>query len=373
MIKRMIVKNFTSLRRIDITLGPLNLFIGANASGKANLLEVLRVVEGVGNGLTIDQVLNGRPRTATCTEWEGIRGGNQLAYPIGLEGTETTIELHGSFPETETAQGRGKTEQADRMSACDWEFLIRFSAAEARVTRQRFKVNSGVHEPDQITDFAQSVGRALAKFQALKLETAVLRQYSEQADAQRIGDRGEEFASLMQTICSNQRTKAAYLTWLRAFCPGASDDVGVEYAAEQKLMFALREKGHNFPAAILSDGTLRFAALAAAFLQPDMPSLLTIQGLDNGIHPTRAKVLLELLRSQAEVTNTQVVATTRSAAVLNWLNEADYRTTFVCKREPESGQSYIHALSEVPHFLEVVKTTALSDLVAEGWLEAAAR
>ena len=83
MIKRMIVKNFKSLRRIDITLGPLNLFIGANASGKANLLEVLRVVEGVGNGLTIDQVLNGRPRTATCTEWEGIRGGNQLAYPIG--------------------------------------------------------------------------------------------------------------------------------------------------------------------------------------------------------------------------------------------------------------------------------------------------
>ena len=39
MIDRIIVENFKSLRRIDLTLGRMNLFVGANASGKSNFLD----------------------------------------------------------------------------------------------------------------------------------------------------------------------------------------------------------------------------------------------------------------------------------------------------------------------------------------------
>jgi predicted ATPase len=48
----------------------------------------------------------------------------------------------------------------------------------------------------------------------------------------------------------------------------------------------------------LSDGTLRFAALTAAFFQPDMPAVLTIEEIENGIHAHRVRLLVELLRSQ---------------------------------------------------------------------------
>ena len=36
MIDRIVIENFKSLRRVDLALGRMNLFIGANASGKSS-------------------------------------------------------------------------------------------------------------------------------------------------------------------------------------------------------------------------------------------------------------------------------------------------------------------------------------------------
>ena len=79
MIDRVIIENFKSLRRIELSLGPLNLFIGTNASGKSNFLDVLHVLQGIGNGFTISEILDGKPRSATSEVWEGIRGGSSNA------------------------------------------------------------------------------------------------------------------------------------------------------------------------------------------------------------------------------------------------------------------------------------------------------
>ena len=48
MIDRIVVENFKSLRRVDLKLGRMNLLIGANASGKSNFLDALRVLQGIG-------------------------------------------------------------------------------------------------------------------------------------------------------------------------------------------------------------------------------------------------------------------------------------------------------------------------------------
>ena len=168
-----------------------------------------------------------------------------------------------------------------------------------------------------------------------------------------------------------RKLKDIYLSWLRELRPEEVDDVGVLRGAVGEPLFMLRESGREFPATVLSDGTLRFAALAAALFQPDMPSLLMMEEIENGIHASRLRLLLELLRSQAEEAGTQIVATTHSATVLDWLSEEDYKTTFFCKRDEETGESRIRALADVPRFLDVVKETPASELFAEGWLEAA--
>ncbi len=434
MIDRIVVENFKSLRRVDLTLGRMNLFVGANASGKSNFLDLLRVLQGIGNGFTIGEILDGKPRSATNAVWDGIRGGSRLACfsDAGEDrgNGDVAIEVHG-----QGAVGPFQKWLTSRAERSGWALLVAFSPAAGCVTRERFEVDKVIYDTARIEDSSQKdpkdsvwcpvegaqgwrvklqrtrpalgqlaragwrhgiggaedveqlnrsadargyyvdksrgVARLLANIQPVEPELPMLRAYSQVGDVQRMGDRGENFAALVQTICQDGRTKDAYLSWLRQLRPEEIDDVGVRHGAMNEPLFVLRENGRDFPAAVLSDGTLRFAALAAAFFQPDMPDLITIEEIENGIHASRARLLLELLRSQAEAASTQVVATTHSAAVLDWLGEEDYQTTFVCKRDEETGESRICPLTEVPHFVDVVKKKPVSELLSEGWLEAA--
>lgn len=127
MIDRIVVENFKSLRRVDLKLGRMNLLIGANASGKSNFLDVLRVLQGIGAGFTIGEILDGKPKSATSEVWDGIRGGSSKACSAADRSGAVTIEAHGRFED-----GASRT----------WEILVAFSPTAGQVTHERFKVGS---------------------------------------------------------------------------------------------------------------------------------------------------------------------------------------------------------------------------------------
>ncbi len=423
MIDRIVVENFKSLRRVDLKLGRMNLLIGANASGKSNFLDALRVLQGIGAGFTISEILDGKPKSATSEVWDGIRGGSSKACYAAADGSgAVTIEAHGRFED-----GASRT----------WELRIAFSPTAGQVTHEQFNVDSqtvyafasnlnawsqnlffqgptsvqpwlgrlaagipglqvgkeggvparhgdgklafGIPDLPQemkervqkYVDPAAKVAALLANAQRLDPSPAALREYSRSHHVRRLGDHGENFAALVRTIGQNDVLKDAYLAWLRQLRPEEVEDVGTLSGAVGEPMFMLRENGREFPAPVLSDGTLRFAAITAAFFQDDMPGLLTIEEIEKGLHASRVQVLLELLRSQAEVTGTQVVATTHSAAVLDWLQEEDYKTTFLFRRDETTGESRVRPLADVPRFMDVVKKKPVSELFSEGWMEMA--
>lgn len=98
---------------------------------------------------------------------------------------------------------------------------------------------------------------------------------------------------------------------------------------------------------------------------------MNIEEIEHAIHPSRVRLLVELLRSRSAVGSTQVMVGTHSPLVLALVEEAGYATTFFYKRYKSSGESKIAPLISVPHFLEVVRKQPISKLFAEGWLEAA--
>lgn len=393
MITRIVIENFKSLRMVDLSLGRMNLFIGANASGKSNFLDALRVLEGIGNGFTIREILNGKPRSSASEAWEGIRGGSAHACFSGANGTEEiTITVYGKF---------------ETPPALNWKYDVVFSPrGEGKVIREYINMgkseysSDNLHEqldriPDSpkisrqpvlggyveidLEEASKSVyinaepknrlATSLSDAQHIDLDIKILRSYSQSDYAQRIGNQGEDFAALIRTICQDDKIKDAYLTWLQGFRQEEVDDVGTWLGAVGEPMFMLRENGRDFPAPVLSDGTLRFAAIAAAFFQSDMPHIMTIEEIENGIHASRVQLLLELLRSQSELAKTQVVATTHSGTILDWLQEEDYGATFLCTRDESTGESSISPLTEVPHFMEIVRKRPVSELLSEGWME----
>ena len=439
MIDRIVIENFKSLRHVDLKLGRVNLLVGANGSGKSNVIDALRVLQGIGNGFTISEIFDGKPEDARNAKWEGIRGGGRYAAfrdPGGEGVGGMGFQMHGRFAGGPFSKWVGaEKRRADGEPALPWELLVEVDDAAAVVTRECFTVDAVVYDTDDAVrrsqedppracslraaegwtvpwdrerpllgqlargpwerglgtagsagdlraletadaarairaDQARGVAEALANIRRVEPELRFLRDYARVGKVRKLGDQGENFAAVVQAICDDKTDKDVYLSWLRELRPEQVEDVGVLSGAVGEPLFMLRENGRELPAMVLSAGTLRFAAVVAAFFQPDMPSVMALEEIENGVHANRLRMLLELLRTQAEETDTQVVATTHSATVLDWLEERDYETTFLCKRDEATGESRIRALSEVPQFLDVVKKTPASELLTEGWLEA---
>jgi len=421
MITRIEIEGFKSLQKVALDLGHLNLFIGTNASGKSNFFDALRVLQGIGYGFTVDEIFNGKPKSAGSEVWEPIRGGSEKAAYIHIkenfsDNQDQVIKFHVELliaREMKDKEGQKMAEYPpwkidysigiSPRSECvmsekfvlnsipiyDSEginntsnsssFKVNYFNDEAAEDRQQLEfektrpVLCQIHEKIRIylkhEEAFHKCINSLSNMQRIEPIPTKLREYSQTPNAKRMGEQGENFAALVNTILANKRLKSGYLSWLQELTPAEFEDVIILKGAKKEPLFALRENGIDYPGEILSDGTLRFAAITAAFFQPDMPDVMTIEEIENGIHPSRLRLLVELLKSQSQ--NQQVMATTHSPIVLAWLQEPDFKTTFFCKRDEETGASLITPLDQVPRFMDLVKKQSVIDLFTEGWLEGA--
>lgn len=411
MIRRIVIERFKSFERVDLTLGHFNLFIGPNASGKSNFLDALRVLQGIGYGLTIDEILNGKPKSPIGEAWEGIRGGdlytgfarggfgfeqdppsNRVALdaevalsPTGGPGQYRIVFdpfLRQIVEESLTVGGRslfsasmktGSEEPAPSIQAV-FPRSPSPGADQAEIgfgptlPVLSYCTKLPVTPPDQ-REACSRVSESLADLQSFDPAPRILRQYSSSASARRMGSLGEDFASVVKQIGENGQSRKAYLSWLKQLTPRELDDIHLFEGALKEPLFGLRLGLMNFPAPVLSDGTLRFAALAAAFFQPSMPRMMAFEEIENGVHPSRLRLVLDLMRSQSKSPAPQVFATSHSPVILDWLNEEDYPFVFLCRRNAESGASEIRTLAEL---LKAAPPgdVRLSDLAVEGWFEA---
>ncbi len=76
---------------------------------------------------------------------------------------------------------------------------------------------------------------------------------------------------------------------------------------------------HPLPAHRLSDGTLRFLALAAILLQPDPPPLICLEEPELGMHPDMIRMVARMIVGAAA--KTQLIITTHSEHLLTALQD----------------------------------------------------
>ena len=144
------------------------------------------------------------------------------------------------------------------------------------------------------------------------------------------------------------------------------------------------DPGDVTPARELSDGLLRFLAIAVALLtadrgldvDPGSPLdaqvqarvLLVIEELENGLHPSMAARLLTLIRETSAETGAQVILTTHSPALLNALSGDGANSVVVCYRNEETWRSDLARLTELPGYAQAMAQGRIGDLVSEGRL-----
>lgn len=356
MITDIEIEGFKSFERVRLKLGGFNLFIGANASGKSNFFDALRVLQGIAYGFTVDEIFNGKPKGAGSEVWEGIRGGWQWASNMRRDPSPA---------------GNVRLSIAGASEEGAFRYTVRLLPDRGEIFSEEFKTDKGLWQGIPLSNRSslQERLREVGHMQQLVPVSDLLRVYSQARHAKRMGERGENFAAVVQSIVQDERLRSAYLSWLSRLTPMELDDIRVLEGALNEPIFALCEGDSVLPAPILSDGTLHFAAITAAFFQPDMPAIITLEEIENGIHPSRIRLLLELLKSQSSISGPQVFATTHSPVVLAWLDEKDYETTFLFTKDEATGASIVTPLSEVPRLIDLVRKRSLGELFMEGWLE----
>lgn len=127
--------------------------------------------------------------------------------------------------------------------------------------------------------------------------------------------------------------------------------------------------GGKVSAYSMSDGTLRFLAMLAALLSDDPALLYFFEEIDNGIHPSRLRLLIDLLETQTEKGPMQVVTTSHSPDLLSIVNDKTFSNMSVVCRLEDASDAIIRPVSEIPNAADLRRTQGLGRLHASGWME----
>jgi predicted ATPase len=114
---------------------------------------------------------------------------------------------------------------------------------------------------------------------------------------------------------------------------------------------------------------LRFLALRAAMLGPDPARFYFFEELDNGIHPTRLYLLLQLIEQSVAKGTIQIVGTTHSPQLLGFLSETARESASLVYRLAGQPDARIRRILDIPEARQVLKGHNLARLHESGWLE----
>jgi predicted ATPase len=147
------------------------------------------------------------------------------------------------------------------------------------------------------------------------------------------------------------------------------DDFILEPTAENPDVIRLewRQRGLDYPflAHHLSDGTLRFMALAVLLLQPAPPSLIVIDEPELGLHPAAIELLAALLHEAAD--RTQLLVATQSPTLIDHFEPEE-----VVVVDRVNGASRFNRLEKEP-LRQWLEDYALGELVQKNVIEAGPR
>ena len=402
------IANYKSYRQATLPVAPLTLLIGANASGKSNALEAIEFLWWLARGRRLDDI------------WQAVRDDE-----VALRGAVADL-CHPGERHFELGCTLGAREHVLRISIRASEDGLRIVDEKMwrKVWDQESLLYSIAHVPKgadhnlwvQYDSFARgkkpqvmctdmqavftqllSPARLQSKHktsqQAIPQATERLRQaldamlflnplparmrgYSFPGDS-RLKSHGDNLSGVLWNLCVEQKQKDRVLAFVRALPEQDIRDIDFIETPRREVMVRLSEsfgQGTQLrDAPLLSDGTLRVLAIAAALLSVPEGTLVIIEEVDNGIHPSRARALLANMDQVAQQRGLRVLLTSHNPAQASALPLHAVPDVVYCFRDPAQGHSRLVRLEDIPDYPALMGQGPLGDLMTRGDLERATK
>lgn len=115
----------------------------------------------------------------------------------------------------------------------------------------------------------------------------------------------------------------------------------------------------------MSDGTLRFIAIVMALLTGRPNSLLVIEEIDNGLHPSRAGELVKALIELGRERHIDVLCTTHNPVLIDSLGVDMLPFISFVYRSANDGASKVELVEDVKNITKLMSSNTVGDLMVK--------
>lgn len=361
MVKKFAVQGFKSLEDVELELGNLNVLVGANGSGKSNLLEAIGVLSAAADGKVTDQTLMNRgvrpgvPKLYKSA-FPSSKIGHHISFGASSERAEYHVSLHNPLRDPSPAW-RYKTE----LLKLDGKKIV----GRGPATQLKLDPENGLAALEIVkmgrTDPAASLLRTLQSYVIFTPTTSVLRGVAPESQplqplglsGGRLPDAVEDFLRAAETdeyIRGVSDDVHDLIDWMKDFTSSQAGSLPLSPAASaspQVIRFTDRymTKGRNVLSGFdASEGALYVLFLAVLAAHPKAPTFCAVDNVDHGLNP---RLATSLMRSFSKwivsdgVYPKQILLTCHNPAVLDGLPLQDDRVRLFAVDRDNHGRTVV--------------------------------
>jgi predicted ATPase len=378
-LRRVRIHGYKSIAFCDVTLQPLTILVGRNASGKSNFLDALAFLRDILNfGVNEAVKRHGGPEAIVCRQNadRSVLIEIECGYAVASDSWHATYRIEIVFPKKRPAR---ISHEHLRLTQDKWwvgytnnNGRVTCAAADDQPQDRLWKVKDrpflDAYTDSPVPEFSES----LETLTVYNFHSDVIRRLQAPNPGWFLERDGSNLASVIETTRENDEEViervGRYLSAITRFV----ELLGVvKYGDYETIRFRVTRNERDpleFDAASMSDGTLRaLAALIAAFqivMPHGHPSLVAIEEPETSLHPAAMRALVDAL--DEATARTQILLTTHSTELLD---NPHVRPENVRVVEIIDGQTVIGPVDEAS--LEIVrrKLDTLGGLERQNQLE----
>ena len=299
------IKGFKSIKDIDLQLDFLNVFIGPNGAGKSNFISVFTLLHNIVDG--------------NLGQFVEISGGAEFMLHYGSRVTsEMDISLsfggndyHCNLIPTEDDRLIFAKEEYSYLSALNKLINDESSESQYRETRLKHSANTE-YITKNIRNWSIYHFHDTTQYSLIKKKSRIDDNKPLKHDASNLA---AFLYYLQQRHPEHYKNIVGTINMVAPFFDNFK--LEPDRLNPELIKLEWQEKGSDlyFDANSLSDGTLRFIALATLLMQPELPSMILLDEPELGLHPFAINLLGGMLRSAS--TKSQIIISTQSVSLIN--------------------------------------------------------
>jgi predicted ATPase len=364
MLTELRIRNFKSIRDVELTLGRINVFIGENGCGKSNLLEAVALTGAAVGGKLDNEFL--ASRGIRLTEPQHMRSAfcpDETKVYLGFTFNSETAAFQLTHAADDPYSGWRNTRSLDDVSN-DLTTLFR-AQGNIDVTLPDDISSMPIASPDDIGKLmARYIEQLQAKAHRLRPlveyviyspENTYLRTFEVEGQIQPLGIRGEGLFKLLKHLSADGQRLAAIVENLRLIDWFSDLRIPTDLAPferhlelSDRYIDAAAEPLSRFDQRSANEGFLFLLFYFALFISADTPKFFAIDNIDASLNPKLCTELMRRLALLAKKYDKQVVLTTHNPAILDGLNLNDDEQRLFAVHRTSKGHTKLHRIS-APH------------------------